>query len=631
MSNNDSVGKRVGKSFLTMLKALIFPGKAIRDVLEEEAIRTPTKAIFHRLIRNKIFIIGFVMFFSVILFSFGGSLLFPLNIFHTELTNSNIRPSRNFLNYPRELDDLNIVKISSGVSFSVALTDDGDLHVWGTEPNIEMDGLVELILDIPQEVQDAHIIDFAVGLRFIIALDDEGGFHGWGHAAHNQTTLPDESDMMMNLFNMMNNKIAVAAGSMWSAVLGDGGDLHVWGSFQAEQNFMVPFAAQGRIVDIAAGEVNMILLLDNGTIMPMGVRGTEFYENVPPELMDGSTRVEEVVVTNRNVLARDEHGHLHLWGSAIDGLHRFPAGFEPDGIVDIASGLRNFIAVKEDGEIVVWGAEDLGQFRLPRGIENAGVVRVFGEAFQFYAMDEDNNIVGAWGNRGYLFGSDQWGRDMFTRVMHGGRVSLTVGVVAVIISTFIAIVVGLASGFLGSWVDHTLMRVADVIEAIPFLPLAITFSHIIGEEVSQTTRMYFIMLILGLISWTALARLIRAQILLEREKDFVLAAKALGIKQRVIMFKHILPHVFNFVIVSVTLQYATFILMEAALSFLGFGLQEPSPSWGNILTSAEDTMVIQHFWWRWILPGLVLVWACLSINMIGDSLREAMDPKAEER
>ena len=629
MSNNDSTGKKVGKSVLTMLKGLLFPGKVAMSALEEEALRTPMKAIFSRLVRSKMAIVGFVMFAMVLLFSFGGSLLFPLNEFYTEFTNMNIRPSRNFLNYPNELRDKNIVKIESGVSFSVALTDDGNLHVWGTEPNIEMEGLVELILHIPEEVQNAHIIDFAVGLRFIIALDDEGGFHGWGHAAHGQTELPD--DMMMNVFFMANDIIGLAAGSMWSAVLGDNGDMRVWGAFQAEQNFMVPFAAQNRIVDMAAGEVNMILLLDDGSIMPMGVRGTEFYEDVPPELMDGSVRVEEVVVTNRNVLARDEHGHLHLWGSAIDGLHRFPEEFAPDDIIDISSGLRNFTAVKEDGSVYVWGAGDLGQLRLPRGIENAGVARVFGEAFQFYAVDENNNIVGAWGNRGYIFGSDQWGRDIFTRVMHGGRVSLTVGVVAVILATLIAIVVGLASGFLGSWVDHTLMRLADIFEAIPFLPLAVTLSHIIGDEMTQTQRMYFIMLLLGVLSWTGLARLIRAQILLEREKDFVLAARALGIKQRMIMFKHILPQVFNFVIVSVTLQYATFILMEAALSFLGFGLQEPMPSWGNILTSAEDTLVIRYFWWRWILPALVLVWACLSINMMGDALREAMDPKSEER
>jgi len=630
VSNSDNTAKKTGKSFLSMLKRLFVRDRIEMNVLEEEAIRTPMKTVFLKLIRSKMAIIGFCLFVAVLLFSFVGSLIFPLNQVYTELTNMNIRPSRNFLNYPEELEDMKIVKIASGVSFSVALTDDGNLHIWGTECNIELEGVAELILVIPEEVQEAHIVDVEVGMRFIIALDDEGNFYGWGHAGHNQTELSRDMRRMMAVGGTR-EIVKLSAGSMWSAVLGDNGNLYLWGSFQAENNFIVPFEAQGRIVDIAAGDVNMILLLDDGSIMPMGVRGTEFFENVPPELMDGSTRVAEVVATNRNVLARDEHGTLHIWGSRIDGLHRFPDGFEPERIIDIAAGFRNFIALKEGGEIVVWGGEELGQNRLPRGIKDAGVTHVFASAFQFYAMNENNNIVGAWGNKGYLFGSDENGRDIFTRLIHGGRISLTVGVIAVVISTFIAIVVGLTGGFFGGWIDQTLMRIADLFDALPFLPLVITLSYAIGDALDQTQRLYFIMFLLGILSWTPLARLIRAQLLLEREKDFVLAAKALGIKQRGIMVKHILPNVFNFVIVSVTLSYATFILMESALSFLGFGIREPVPSWGNMLTSAQDTMVLRHFWWRWIIPAIFLVTAALSINMIGDALREAMDPKSQER
>jgi len=613
-----------------MFKRLFVRDRIEADALAEEVLRTPGKTIFLRLVRNKLAIIGFCMFIAVFLFSFGGSLLFPINMVHTELTNMNIRPSRNMLDYPRELADANIVKIASGVSFSVALTDDGNLHVWGTEPNREMEGVAELILEIPEEVQNAHIVDVAVGMRFIIALDDEGNFHGWGHALHAQTELSRDTMRMMAI-NGTREIVGLAAGSMWSGVLGDNGYLYIWGSFQAEQNFIPPFEAQGRIVDIAAGDVNMILLLDDGTIVPMGVRGTEFFENVPETLMDGSTRVEEVVATNRNVLARDEHGILHLWGSMIDGLHRFPEGLVPENVVHMAAGYRNFIVVKDNSEILVWGADELGQFHLPGNLSEAGVEMVFADAFQFYAMDSENNILAAWGNAGYLFGSDQFGRDIFTRLMHGGRVSLTIGVIAVVVATIIGIVVGLISGFFGKWVDHFLMRLTDIFECLPFLPIAVTLSFVIGDRLDETQRLFFIMLLLGVLGWMPLARLIRAQLLIEREKDFVLAARALGIKQRNIMAKHILPNVFNFVIVSITLSYATFILMEAVLSFLGFGVREPTPTWGNMLTSAEDTVVIQYFWWRWIIPAIFVIVAALSINMVGDALREAMDPKSQER
>ncbi|MDR2589771.1 MAG: ABC transporter permease subunit [Oscillospiraceae bacterium] len=630
MSKSDNTAKKTGKSFLSMFKRLFVRDKVITNRLDEEAIRTPMKVIFLKLVRNKMAIIGFSLFMVNLLFAFIGSLIFPLNEVYIEITNRNLPPSRNFLNYPSELNDMNIVKIASGVSFSIALTDDGNLHVWGTESSVRLEGETSMIFDIPEEVQDAHIVDVVVGMRFVIVLDDEGNFYGWGEAAHNQTEIPSDIRRLMAV-NRTTEIVKISAGAMWSSVLGNNGYLYLWGSFQAQNNYIVPYEAQGRIVDIASGENNMILLLDDGTVMPMGVRGTEFFENVPEELMDGSVNVVELVATNRNVIARDEQGNLYIWGSRIDGLHRFPEGFVPDKIIDIAAGLRNFIIVKENGEIIVWGAEELRQLNLPRGIEDSGVVRVFADMFQFYAVDEESNIVGAWGNRGYIFGSDENGRDIFTRLIHGGRVSLTVGVIAVVIATFIAVIIGLISGYFGGWIDHTLMRIADIFDALPFLPLVITLSFIIGDRLDQTQRLYFIMILLGVLSWTPLARLIRAQLLLEREKDFVLAAKALGIKQGGIMFKHILPNVFNFVIVSVTLSYASFILMESALSFLGFGIREPTPSWGNMLTSAQETMVIRHFWWRWIIPAIFLVAAALSINMVGDALREAMDPKSEER
>ena len=139
------------------------------------------------------------------------------------------------------------------------------------------------------------------------------------------------------------------------------------------------------------------------------------------------------------------------------------------------------------------------------------------------------------------------------------------------------------------------------------------------------------MIILGVISWPGLARLIRGQILAEREKDFVLAARALGIKSNVIILRHILPNIINIVIVSMTLSYAGSLLTEAGLSFLGFGVVPPSPSWGNMLIGAQKSEVIQMYWWRWILPAVCVLIAALSVNIVGDGLRDAMDPKANEK
>jgi len=434
----------------------------------------------------------------------------------------------------------------------------------------------------------------------------------------------------MNL-DGVSGMLKMLAMTRWTAILGDNGYVYLWGSMQAEQSFANGLLLADRAVDMAAGDNHMILLHRDGTVSVVGHPGTEVIEQVPPALQDGSVNVVALASTNRNALVLDDTGKLWLWGSAEYKLSTMP---EITGnIVHIDGGYKNFIVVTDEEEIIIWGSDELKQLKLPKNLtgKGTGVAKVFVDYYQFYAMDDNGKILGVWGNKGYIWGSDQFGRDMFTRTMHGGKISLLVGIVAVILSTVIAIIVGLVSGYFGGWVDHTLMRVTDVFSALPFLPIVVTLNYIIGHDITPIGRVYLLMVLLGVLMWMSLARLIRAQLLIEREKDFVLAARSIGIKQSGIMVRHILPNVFNFVIVSITLTYATMIIQEAVFSFLGFGVPEPTPSWGNMLNSAMDSMVIQHYWWRWIIPALFVVIAAFSINLLSDGLREAMDPKANER
>ena len=173
------------------------------------------------------------------------------------------------------------------------------------------------------------------------------------------------------------------------------------------------------------------------------------------------------------------------------------------------------------------------------------------------------------------------------------------------------------------------MRVTEIFSSIPFLPFAMLLSQIIKNyNVGERTRIFIIMLILGALSWTGLARMIRGQVLAEREKEFVLAARALGVKERKIAFRHVLLNVVSVVIVSMTLDFAGCLLTESSLSYLGFGVQQPRPTWGNMLTGSNNSVVIQNYWWQWLFPALFLSIATICVNVVGDGLRDALDPQS---
>ncbi|WP_303863429.1 ABC transporter permease [Alkalibaculum bacchi] len=208
---------------------------------------------------------------------------------------------------------------------------------------------------------------------------------------------------------------------------------------------------------------------------------------------------------------------------------------------------------------------------------------------------------------------------------------LSIGAVAVIISTIIGIIVGGISGYFGGKIDMVLQRITEMINSLPFLPFAMILSALIGNAMTSNQRIFLIMVILGLLSWPGLSRLVRAQILSIREQEYVIAARSLGIKKLGIVFRHILPNVISVIIVSATLDFATSMLTEATLSYLGFGVQAPQPTWGNMLYGANDSKVIQNYWWRWVFASIILGVCVICINLVGDGLRDAIDPKSQER
>lgn len=231
------------------------------------------------------------------------------------------------------------------------------------------------------------------------------------------------------------------------------------------------------------------------------------------------------------------------------------------------------------------------------------------------------NEVGETPSANHLLGTDLTGRDLWSRIVYGGRVSLSVGLVAVAIYMSIGIVLGSLAGFYGGAVDSIIMRITDTVMAFPVLVILISIVAIIGPGLLNA------MLAIGLIGWTGVARLVRGQILSLREMDYVTAARALGVPEGRIIMRHILPNVVAPITVAASFGIAGAILTEAGLSFLGLGVQIPTPSWGNMLNESQSIEIIEHMQWLWVPPGLMITLCVLAINFIGDGLRDALDPR----
>jgi peptide/nickel transport system permease protein len=228
-------------------------------------------------------------------------------------------------------------------------------------------------------------------------------------------------------------------------------------------------------------------------------------------------------------------------------------------------------------------------------------------------------------NSTFWLGTDPSGRDVLSRLLHAGRISLTVGVTVVIIGVAIGMTVGATAGYFGGWVDSLLMRFVDVVLSFPTILVVIAIIAIIGPSLMN------LIIAMGLLAWPPIARLLRADFLSLRERDFILAARAVGVPGARLVVRHMIPNAMAPVIVAATFGVAQAILLEAGLSFLGMGIRRPTPSWGNMLADAQSLTVLESLPWLWIPAGLMITLTILAINFMGDGLRDALDPRLGSR
>ncbi len=235
----------------------------------------------------------------------------------------------------------------------------------------------------------------------------------------------------------------------------------------------------------------------------------------------------------------------------------------------------------------------------------------------------NKNALPSWS---HWMGTDDDGYDIFTRLMYGGRVSLTVGLLVVLLQTFIGVVMGGLSGYFGKWVDEVIMRIVDILSCIPTIPIMLILS-VVFTEITDISKLYYMMFILSLIGWGGVARLVRGQILSLREQEFMIAAKASGLSTFSKIFKHLLPNVIPQLIVSMTLGLGSVILTEATLGFLNLGAPLGTATWGTMINDASNFANLQYYPNFWLGAGVCITLAILAFNFVGDGLRDAFDPK----
>ena len=228
-------------------------------------------------------------------------------------------------------------------------------------------------------------------------------------------------------------------------------------------------------------------------------------------------------------------------------------------------------------------------------------------------------------------GTDDKGMDVFARLMFGGRISLMIGFIVVILETILGVIIGGIAGYFGKWVDQLIMRIVDIFNCIPTLPILLIASAVLDSwEIPGEARIYYLMVIITIFGWSGTARMVRGQILSLREQEYITATEVMGLPTWRKIFKHLIPNVMPQLIVNMTLGLGSVILYESTLSYLGLGVQVPYAAWGTMIATSNDPVVLSYHLNMWLPAGFMIVLAVLGFNFVGDGLRDAMDPKAKK-
>ncbi len=608
---------------------------------DSELIVSPARQIFNRFMERKFAVFAVFVVIAMFLIVFIGPYFMPkyYDAF-TETTQVDLPPTMSFMAVPNELKN-DIKSIDSYGSFSVGLSNAGKVYMWGVT-RLGASGMDAS--HMPEEMSTKKIAFVAAGQDHCIAIAEDGTYYGWGSNRFGQIARTPETEANPNLElipeEVENGQLdasqikKVTCGYQASAILMKDGTLYIWGNKQTYAN-LDKFIGRKNIVDIDFTLNNVVGIDTKQTTVVTGVKG--LYNMVRPNITAKATKISEYLngrkiteirTTSKNLCLLLDDGSICFAGDFEKDVVDIPPLEEGEKFVDIESGTYHYSGLTNKGNVYSFGGDHYYQSKVPSSVHN-NAAKIYAGSFQSYAVDSNSKLIDKWGLKGYIFGTDGAGADIFERTIAGGKVTMTVGAIAVIIEIIIGVSIGLLSGYFGGWLDILLMRIAEVFSSIPLYPFMLILSSLLTQvALTQNQRLYMIMVILGVLGWPGFAYITRAQILVARESEYVTAAQAMGVKETRIAFKHILPNIISVILVNMTLSFAASMQTETSLSFLGFGVNYPQPSWGNMLTRASNATAAINFWWQWLFTSAILVFTTVCINTIGDTLRDVMDPKS---
>ncbi|MGI6239965.1 MAG: ABC transporter permease [Christensenellales bacterium] len=554
-------------------------------------VLSPSMLVFKRFVRNKLAITGFVILVLMFSFSFIGGLVSPYH------------QSEVFKKYEYTLKDYAGATINNEIRYV-------------TRADSSFDG--------------------AAYARFIRALNEGAETFEAGGSAFSYEVLGD--DLAYRITEL--SEIATVGGKKGLYRFTQTGDVAL--TPELEQAFTDAALADEHAF-VHEGVRYLIVPKDNVTTSisvehDTAIASTHIFDAYSAS--DKSTIDSYAFhVAAEHAIAAGDHefeldGHLYTLSGDEDSTIIYQDGREFAGITDlIVNAIAPDVFITVDFKQAFRDAIDAGasEFTI---LDDAGEETHFSFSLVASQYTISTNMLTllndsyAFPSAAHPLGTDSNGMDVLTRLMYGGRVSLSVGFVVVLIELFIGIIIGGVSGYFGGWVDTLLMRFVDLFYCIPYWPMMIIAGSVMETlEFGSYTRIFLLMFIMGLLGWTGIARVVRGQILSLREQDFMIATEATGIRVSRRIFRHLVPNVMPLLIVQATMALGSIIILEATLSFLGLGVKYPLASWGSIINAATDIYVMKAHWFIWIPAGVLILLTVLGFNFVGDGLRDAFDPK----